>query len=61
MKIVHFNTFEGGGGAAKASLALHRAMLALGLDATLAVYRRTSSDVSVIGLTPTRFAFLKFK
>lgn len=61
MKIVHFNTFEGGGGAAKASLALHRAMLALGVDATLAVYRRISSDVSVIGLTPTRFAFLEFK
>lgn len=61
MRIVHFNTFEGGGGAAKASLALHRAILDLGVDATLAVYRKTSLDVTVIGLPPTRFGVLKYK
>jgi glycosyltransferase involved in cell wall biosynthesis len=54
MKIVHFNTFEGGGGAAKASLALHRAMLNLGIDATLIVHRKTSFDTSVIGLAPAK-------
>ena len=55
MKIVHFNTFEGGGGAAKASLALHRAMLDLDVDASLIVHRKTSADPTVIGGPPTRF------
>ncbi|MEH6636966.1 MAG: glycosyltransferase [Halioglobus sp.] len=54
MKIVHFNTFEGGGGAAKASLALHRAMLLQKTDSKLVVHRRTSSDESVIGRSPSR-------
>jgi glycosyltransferase involved in cell wall biosynthesis len=55
MKLVHFNTFEGGGGAAKASLALHRAMLDLGVDATLFVHRKTSLDTTVVGLPPSKF------
>lgn len=59
MKLVHFNTFEGGGGAAKASLALHRAMLELGVDATLVVHRKTSSDRTVVGLSPSKFGILK--
>jgi glycosyltransferase involved in cell wall biosynthesis len=61
MRVVHFNTFEGGGGAAKASLALHRAMLGLGVDGALVVHRKTSLDVSVVGLPPTRIGMLKYK
>jgi len=52
MKVVHFNTFEGGGGAGKASLALHRELLALGVDATLIVHRKTTLEPSVVGLPP---------
>lgn len=59
MKLVHFNTFEGGGGAAKASLVLHRAMLELGVEATLFVHRKTSSDKTVVGLPPSRFGIFK--
>jgi len=59
MKVVHFNTFEGGGGAAKASLALHRAMLELDVDATLVVHRKNSSDATVVGLPPSQLGFLK--
>jgi len=58
MKLVHFNTFEGGGGAAKASLALHRAMLDLGVEATLFVHRKTSLDTTVVGLPPSKFGLL---
>jgi glycosyltransferase involved in cell wall biosynthesis len=56
MKLVHFNTFDEGGGAAKASRALHRAMLDLDVDATLIVHRKSSDDPSVIGKSPSRFA-----
>jgi len=59
MKIIHFNTFEGGGGAAKASLALHRAMLDLNVDASLIVHRKTSADTTVIGKPPTRFVLIR--
>lgn len=61
MKIVHFNTFEGGGGAAKASLSLHRAMIDLGVDSTLVVHRKTTLDNTVLGLPPSRFGVLKKK
>ena len=59
MKLVHFNTFEEGGGAAKASLALHRAMLELDVEASLIVHRKSSADPSVIGKSPVRFGPLK--
>lgn len=61
MKVVHFNTFEGGGGAGKASLTLHRELRALGLDATLMVHRKISLDTSVVGLSPSRFGLLNQK
>lgn len=61
MKVVHFNTFDEGGGAAKASRALHRAMRELGVDATLVVHRRSTAEPGVIGKAPSRFGPLKRK
>jgi len=61
MRLVHFNTFEEGGGAAKASLALHRAMLELNVEASLIVHRKSSDDPTVIGKPPVRFGPLQKK
>lgn len=54
LKIVYFNTFDAGGGAAKASTTLHRELLALGIEIYLIVHRKSLSNNNIVGLPPSK-------
>jgi glycosyltransferase involved in cell wall biosynthesis len=45
MKVVHFNTLDAGGGAARAAVRLHDALRQSGVDSVLTVMRRTIDDI----------------
>ncbi len=47
MKVVHLAYADGGGGAFKAAYRIHRGLVSLGLDSTMLVSRRLSSDPTV--------------
>lgn len=51
MKILHVNTFDTNGGAARAAYRLHRALLAEGVDSKMLVQKKTSDDSTVISPT----------
>jgi glycosyltransferase involved in cell wall biosynthesis len=48
LRVRGFSTGDGGGGAARAASRIHRALLGAGVDCTLHVSQRTSSDPTVI-------------
>lgn len=48
MKILFVNTYDTGGGAAKASYRLHSSLQALGIDSKMIVKNKTSNDDSII-------------
>lgn len=48
MKVLHLNTFDIAGGAARAAWRLHQGLLAQGLDSLMLVQTRNSSDPSVL-------------
>jgi glycosyltransferase involved in cell wall biosynthesis len=47
MKVVHLAYADGGGGAFKAAYRIHRGLVGQGLDSTMLVSRRSSSDLTV--------------
>jgi glycosyltransferase involved in cell wall biosynthesis len=49
MRILTVNSYDEGGGAARAAYRLHKALLATGVDSTLLVQKKLSDDYSVIG------------
>ncbi len=49
MKILHVNTSDINGGAARAAYRLHRALLAAGIDSRMLVQTKASDDPSIIG------------
>ena len=51
MKILHINTFDTNGGAARAAYRLHRALLAESVDSKMLVQKKTSDDSTVISPT----------
>ena len=51
MKILHINTFDTNGGAARAAYRLHRALLAESVDSKMLVQKKTSDDGTVISPT----------
>lgn len=51
MKILHVNTSDIQGGAARAAYRLHRALLDEGVDSQMLVQNKSSDDHTVIGLT----------
>ncbi|MGM8900191.1 glycosyltransferase, partial [Psychrobacter sp. 1Y4] len=51
MKILHINTFDTDGGAARAAYRLHRALLAESIDSKMLVQKKTSDDGTVISPT----------
>jgi glycosyltransferase involved in cell wall biosynthesis len=53
MRIALISTTEGEGGAARAARRLHRALRAAGVESSLLVGRKTSSDPGVIEVPPT--------
>lgn len=48
-KVLHLSTYDANGGAARAAYALHRAMVAEGLDSSMRVAVKTLSDPNVTG------------
>ncbi len=54
-RILHLSTYDANGGAARAAYALHRAMVAEGLDSTMRVAVKTVDDPTVQGPPPSRF------
>lgn len=48
MKILHVNTYDSKGGAARAAYRLHRSLLAENIDSKMLVQRKTSDDNTVI-------------
>jgi glycosyltransferase involved in cell wall biosynthesis len=54
-RILHLSTYDANGGAARAAYALHRAMVAEGLDSTMRVAVKTLDDPTVQGPPPSRF------
>jgi glycosyltransferase involved in cell wall biosynthesis len=50
IRVSHFSALERSGGAARAALRLHRALLESGLRSTMVVHRRETDDPSVIAL-----------
>ena len=54
-RILHLSTYDANGGAARAAYALHRAMVAEGLDSTMRVAVKTIDDPTVQGPPPSRF------
>jgi glycosyltransferase involved in cell wall biosynthesis len=53
MRILHVNTDELGGGAARAINRIHRGLLALGEDSSLLVFYKSSADPTVIRFDPS--------
>ena len=51
MKILHVNTSDNNGGAARAAYRLHRALLAENIDSKMLVQKKTSDDDTVIAPT----------
>lgn len=49
MKILHINTFDIEGGAARAVYRLHKALLSIGIDSLMLVQMKRSDDYTVIG------------
>src|SRR5262245_51785273 len=54
MRIVHLNTSDTKGGAARAAHRLHTGLRRLGQDSTMLVLRRTSEDPHVLQMTPPK-------
>lgn len=54
-RILHLSTYDANGGAARAAYALHRAMVAEGVDSTMQVAVKTVDDPTVQGPPPSRF------
>jgi len=54
-RILHLSTYDANGGAARAAYALHRAMVAEGLDSTMRVAVKTVDDPTVQGPPLSRF------
>jgi glycosyltransferase involved in cell wall biosynthesis len=54
-RILHLSTYDANGGAARAAYALHRAMVAEGLDSTMRVAVKTVDDPTVQGPPSSRF------
>jgi len=59
LKVVHFNTFDGGGGAAKASYSLHKTLLALDVKSSLVVHRKSFENNTIIGLSPSKYKLFR--
>ena len=53
MRIVHVNTYDIRGGAARAAYRLHQGLLQLGEDSRMLVRHKDSTDDSVYSMTPT--------
>ena len=53
MRIVHINTYDIRGGAARAAYRLHQGLLQLGEDSRMLVSHKESTDDSVYSMTPT--------
>lgn len=51
MKVVHLSHTDGGAGAGRAAYRIHRSLLAMGLDSTLLVSDKRTSDATVISDT----------
>ncbi|MDD2859260.1 MAG: glycosyltransferase [Candidatus Nanopelagicales bacterium] len=51
MKVLHVSTYDAHGGAGRAAFALHTAMRARGVDSSMLVAEKSSSDPQVIELT----------
>ena len=49
MKIIHLNTFDIQGGAARAVYRLHKGLLSFGIDSKMLVQTKDSDDITVIG------------
>ncbi len=60
MKVAHFNTFDSGGGAAKATLRLHRALLQANFDSTLCVAYKATDSPRVVRLRNIRTRLYRF-
>jgi glycosyltransferase involved in cell wall biosynthesis len=56
MKVLHFNTYENEGGAARAAYSVHTSLLEIGVDSTLRVSNKKSNRTDVIGGTGSAFA-----
>ena len=52
MRIVHVNTNDVGGGAARAIYRIHQGLLALGEDSSLLVRDKSSTDPTVVPFVP---------
>lgn len=51
MKVVHLNHTDGGAGAGRAAYRIHRSLISLGVDSTLLVSDKRTSDATVIRTT----------
>lgn len=51
MKVLHVNTYDSQGGAARAAYRLHQALLAESIDSKMLVHKKTSDDHTVIAPT----------
>lgn len=51
MKVVHFSTHDARGGAARAALRIHRALVAGGIDSSMVVQERSGGDALVFEAT----------
>ena len=58
MKILHINTTDVEGGAARAAYRLHRALLAKGVDSQMLVQRKLSDDYTVQTVAKTKIGKL---
>lgn len=50
MKVLHVSTYDGHGGAGRAAFALHQAMLAAGLNSSMLVAQKSSTDPQVTAI-----------
>lgn len=57
MKVLHFNTYENQGGAARAAYSVHTSLLDIGVDSTLCVSVKNSNREDVVGGTSSVVAF----
>jgi len=60
LRVVHVNTFDKTGGAARAAYRLHQGLCRLGVDSSMFVAYRNSNDPSVLAYVPTKKLLARF-